>query len=506
VTLEGDVVTGGGAITGGAPIRRGVIGGAGAAAQVAQEEAQRRQSVEQARQELDQAAQSMGRAEGRWTAAQAQAARRQEAWAQAQEEVRQAKEEEERLRTQLAQEGWDPQEKGDAPTPWPGEAADASTWQRWQEEAERRRSRLLQLEAEVRALHQRHREVEEDLRALGAAPPAPLPPPYEAALAEAYHRLCGSTWGEVERAAGQLAQTLALLGHRLAAQAQALASMGQALRQQDQALERRWAQAQEAARALQEEVVRDWGPELLSLPVPSSEEMQRAQREVQELGRLRARLGPVWPQAQKAHEEERKRLQELEAEWADLQESRQALLQLAQTLGRRIRERVRETAAQVDGAFAQAVAHLLGGKGQVILGEEGGVEVRVVLPGRKPLPLAALSGGERSLGALAFLLALRSVRPGALCVLDEADAALDPANAARLARYLRAHVDRQPFLVITHQRAMMEEADALVGVTSQEEGVSTLVAVRLREEEQDEAAWMGREDRSWHRGAGGGQP
>ena len=92
-----------------------------------------------------------------------------------------------------------------------------------------------------------------------------------------------------------------------------------------------------------------------------------------------------------------------------------------------------------------------------------------------------MSGGERALTAIALLFAILHVRPVPFCILDEVDAALDEANVERFGKYLRNFSTKTQFIVITHRKGTMEEANALYGVTMQESGVSRLVSVKLEE-------------------------
>ena len=95
-----------------------------------------------------------------------------------------------------------------------------------------------------------------------------------------------------------------------------------------------------------------------------------------------------------------------------------------------------------------------------------------------------LSGGERALTAIALLFSILKVRPVPFCVLDEVEAALDEANVHRYAQYLKQFSNQTQFIVITHRKGTMEEADVLYGVTMQESGVSKLVSVRLEDSKQ----------------------
>ena len=113
-----------------------------------------------------------------------------------------------------------------------------------------------------------------------------------------------------------------------------------------------------------------------------------------------------------------------------------------------------------------------------------GIDIVAQPPGKKLQNLGLLSGGERALTAIALLFGILKVRPVPFCVLDEVEAALDEANVARFAQYLKKFSDETQFIVITHRKGTMEESDVLYGVTMQESGVSKLVSVRLDDGEE----------------------
>ena len=110
-----------------------------------------------------------------------------------------------------------------------------------------------------------------------------------------------------------------------------------------------------------------------------------------------------------------------------------------------------------------------------------GVEIIACPPGKKLTKISLLSGGERALTAIAILFAIIGMRPMPFCVLDEIEAALDEANVARYAKYLKKFASETQFIVITHRKPTMENADILFGVTMEEKGVSKIVSVKLSE-------------------------
>ena len=108
-----------------------------------------------------------------------------------------------------------------------------------------------------------------------------------------------------------------------------------------------------------------------------------------------------------------------------------------------------------------------------------GIDIRVQPPGKAVSTISLLSGGEKAFVAIALYFAILTVRPTPFCVMDEIEAALDEENVNRYAQYMRKYADKTQFLVITHRRGTMEEADMLYGVTMQEKGVSTVLSLDL---------------------------
>jgi chromosome segregation protein len=203
----------------------------------------------------------------------------------------------------------------------------------------------------------------------------------------------------------------------------------------------------------------------------------------------RAAVGPVNPLAKEEHAREKARLEELEAQRADVERAAAELEQLRAELDETVERRFEETFAAVRDGFADVAATLFpGGEGRLRLteqepGEEDGsppgVEIELRPAGKKVTRLSLLSGGERSLGAIAFLFALFLARPCPFYLLDEVEAALDDTNIGRFVELLRRYADRAQFVVITHQKRTMEAADVLYGVTMGGDGISQVVSRRL---------------------------
>jgi chromosome segregation protein len=182
------------------------------------------------------------------------------------------------------------------------------------------------------------------------------------------------------------------------------------------------------------------------------------------------------------------RVQFLESQGADLRASVGSLRATIVEIERTIAGRFAATLEEVTRHFTRYWQRLFnGGEAQLYLQEEEGelepgVEIRVRIPGKRMVNLTLLSGGEKALGALAFLMALFSVRPSPFCLLDEVDAALDEPNVERFVGMLRDLTATTQTIVVTHNPRTMEAADILYGVTMEEPGVSKIVSVALAQE------------------------
>jgi len=198
-------------------------------------------------------------------------------------------------------------------------------------------------------------------------------------------------------------------------------------------------------------------------------------------------VGAANPFAVTEYAEVRARLDGLESQDADLLVAIERTRGLIRELETLIADRFRSTFHRLEGAFdAQFKALFGGGYAQLSLTDPSdlsstGVEIVARPPGKKPQPLAMLSGGERALTAVALLFAMLQVRPVPFCVLDEVDAALDEANIGRFAEALADLSAEIQFVVITHNRGTIEAADALYGITIGDDAVSRVISLRLEE-------------------------
>ena len=171
----------------------------------------------------------------------------------------------------------------------------------------------------------------------------------------------------------------------------------------------------------------------------------------------------------------------------DLNEAKDTLFQIIDEMDVEMKRRFQETFDSIRFHFESVFQELFGGgradlrltNPEDIL--ETGVDIVAQPPGKKLQNLSLLSGGERALTAIALLFSILKVRPVPFCILDEVEAALDEANVYRFSQYLKRYSGESQFIVITHRKGTMEEADVLYGVTMQESGVSKLVSVRLED-------------------------
>lgn len=190
--------------------------------------------------------------------------------------------------------------------------------------------------------------------------------------------------------------------------------------------------------------------------------------------------------------EECERLEErlafLTLQEGDLAEARAQLETLIAEIDEEMARRFCATFDAVRVKFQEVFTALFGGgRADIRISDErdplhAGIEIFAEPPGKRMQSLTLLSGGERALTALTLLFAILGVRPVPFCVLDEVEAALDEANVARFARYLKSCAQDTQFVLITHRRGTMESADVLYGITMQESGVSKVVSVRVLDE------------------------
>jgi len=252
----------------------------------------------------------------------------------------------------------------------------------------------------------------------------------------------------------------------------------------------------------------------------SEEDRQTLDARLERVARRREQLGPVNPLAQEEYAEAVAHVEELEAQRADLETALRELEKLIADTDRQIRTTFEQTFTATANAFEELAAQLFpGGEGRLRLvsersggparviggqeapeddtdeGEDGevgsedsglepeedllGVEIEITPAGKDPKRLSLLSGGEKSMTALAFLFAVFLARPCPFYILDEVEAALDDLNIDRFLGLLRQYSSRAQFIVVTHQKRTMEAADSLYGVSMGSDGISKVISRRL---------------------------
>lgn len=206
---------------------------------------------------------------------------------------------------------------------------------------------------------------------------------------------------------------------------------------------------------------------------------------VEELRRQIRRLGPINEEAPVDYEESRQRYEFLTTQTRDLEEAELHLREAISELNEEIRDRFAGAFDKVNAAFGEYFAAFFGGgSARLIMTDpkevaSTGIEIEAQPPGKRVNSLTLLSGGERSLTAVALLFALLSANPAPFCVLDEVDAALDEANVGRFTEALAKLSERTQFLVVTHNRRTVEVANSIYGVSMARDGVSKVLSLRL---------------------------
>ncbi|MCD7947088.1 MAG: chromosome segregation protein SMC [Oscillospiraceae bacterium] len=220
------------------------------------------------------------------------------------------------------------------------------------------------------------------------------------------------------------------------------------------------------------------------------ENMQQAQKRIGELRRAIASLGNINLDAVEEYQRVNERYTYLTEQRDDVQSAKKELEEIIAGITEEMRTIFAREFKVINEAFQETFLELFrGGRANLELEDPDdilncGIEIRVQPPGKALKVITLLSGGEKAFVAIALYFAILKVRPTPFCVMDEIEAALDDANVVRYATQLRHMADKTQFIVITHRRGTMEEADVLYGVTMQEQGISRLLTINLNEAEQ----------------------
>jgi len=213
--------------------------------------------------------------------------------------------------------------------------------------------------------------------------------------------------------------------------------------------------------------------------------------EIADLRKKLSRLGSVNLEALQELAEVEKRATELQTQHDDLTSAQRSLQEIIDKINTDSRKLFAETFATIRENFQELFRKLFGGgMADVILENpddvlESGIEINARPPGKELRSISLMSGGEKTMTAIALLLAIFRSKPSPFCLLDEVDAALDEANTSRLAAVVREFIETSQFIIITHKKRTMATADVLYGITMQESGISKQIAVRFEDWPED---------------------
>lgn len=213
--------------------------------------------------------------------------------------------------------------------------------------------------------------------------------------------------------------------------------------------------------------------------------LKRTQERTGEIQSRISKLTQVNHHALEDWERLRERLEDLESQQEDLEAAKADLGVVIAELMRTMKTEFEEKFARINAAFSKTFAELFGGGSAELVLESGvpameaGVEIRAEPPGKKLQNITLLSDGEKAMTAIALCFAMLEVNPSPICLLDEIDAPLDDKNVVRLSQYLSRLKERLQFLIITHKKTTMSVCDALYGVAMHEKGVTDLVSVAI---------------------------
>ena len=222
-----------------------------------------------------------------------------------------------------------------------------------------------------------------------------------------------------------------------------------------------------------------------------------ANRRISELHQAIARLGTPNFGAIEEYARVSERYEFLTAQRDDVEQAKKEIQQIIREVTTQMKDVFETQFALINESFRETFRELFGGgKASLVLQDETdvlgcGIDIQVQPPGKAVSSINLLSGGEMAFVAIALYFAIMKVRPTPFCVMDEIEAALDEANVIRFAEYLRTMCTATQFIVITHRRGTMEEANRLYGVTMQEKGVSQVIELDIAEAERQIAAQEG---------------
>ena len=211
------------------------------------------------------------------------------------------------------------------------------------------------------------------------------------------------------------------------------------------------------------------------------EDLLTVQKMLNEVKQKIRNIGNVNVAAIEEYKEVSERYNFMKEQLDDVETSKRELEQLIEELTENMRRQFSESFNQINENFKEIFVELFGGgKAELTLTDpddvlESGIEINVAPPGKVIKNLSLLSGGEQAFVAIAIYFAILKIKPAPFCILDEIEAALDDVNVSKYAQYLRHFTDTTQFILVTHRRGTMDEADVMYGVTMQEKGISRVL-------------------------------
>ena len=213
--------------------------------------------------------------------------------------------------------------------------------------------------------------------------------------------------------------------------------------------------------------------------------VKASSKDLKELQEKIDALGDVSLSSIKEYEDTLTRLEFLRKQYDDMQESKEDLLNIIDDIDETIKIKFKDNFNIIQGYFSDIFQNLFGGgEAKIYISDESdilnsGIEIEARPPGKSMQSLSLLSGGEKTLTAIALLFAVLKSKPSPFCILDEIDAALDDANISKYTAYLDRIKDETQFILITHRKVTMEISDAIYGITMKEKGISSILSMKL---------------------------
>ncbi|HSH35874.1 MAG TPA: hypothetical protein VK998_06390, partial [Schnuerera sp.] len=224
------------------------------------------------------------------------------------------------------------------------------------------------------------------------------------------------------------------------------------------------------------------------------DDLDKAKNEVNKLKGKIKKIGTVNLNSIEEYKVVKNRFEFISKQHEDLLLAKENLHQVIMDMESKMKNQFLYNFNKINEEFNEVFATLFdGGKASLVLEDEEdiltcGIEIKAQPPGKKLQNLTLLSGGEKSLTAVALLFAILKIKPTPFCILDEIDAALDEANISRYTNYLKNFFSNTQFIMITHRKGTMEMADVLYGVTMEEEGISKIVSIKLTDNVEEIAS------------------